>query len=153
MKRKYSLLVLFLIAVYLLSFTVVSYSNNNIPSPGEVWNNIFSADNKGSYIAGFQQGAQASLNKLSPTIAKFTDEGKVWDELCDFSKFMWDIDISTISKVMDELYKDPANTYIYAYNMINIACQKLKGEDVELLLQKARKEGLQAFKEKEEGIN
>lgn len=43
---------------------------------------------------------------------------------------------------MDDLYKDPANTYIKLAPIIEIACQKLKGEDVEPLLQKARKEAL-----------
>lgn len=149
MKREYFWLVLFLVVVCLLSFIGVSYSNNNIPSPRETWNNFFSAEDKKFYIRGFQRGMQTSLNKLSPTIANFSDGGKVWDELSDFTLFMWNIEASTISKVMDDLYKDPTNTYIYAFDMINIAYHKLKGEDIEPLLQKARKEGLQLFEWKE----
>ena len=56
----------------------------------------------------------------------------------------------SISKVMDDLYKDSANTYIYPVRMLDISYHKLKGEDVELLLRKAREEGLQVFKEKSE---
>lgn len=70
--------------------------------------------------------------------------------MVDLSEFLWEIDVTVISKVMDDLYKDPANLYIYVFAMINIAYHKLKGEDVEPLLQKAREEGLQIFKEKEE---
>ena len=47
-----------------------------------------------------------------------------------------------VQTVMDDLYKDPANTYIQFSSMCEIACQKLKGEDIEPLLRKARKKAL-----------
>jgi hypothetical protein len=50
-----------------------------------------------------------------------------------------DFGIEAISKVMTDLYKDPANTYISEDYMYFLAIQRLKGEDVELLLRKARK--------------
>lgn len=36
---------------------------------------------------------------------------------------------------MDDLYKDPADTYIDWCLFCLVTCHKLKGEDVELLLQ------------------
>ncbi len=142
------LLIIFLIVVCLLSFVGISYSNKDILSPGESWKTTSDGEHC-FYIAGFQQGIQRTFTKLSPTIEKFNDGGKVWDELVGLSEFLWEIDVTVISKVMDDLYKDPANTYIYVFAMINIAYHKLKGEDVEPILQKAREEGLQIFKEKE----
>jgi len=48
-----------------------------------------------------------------------------------------------IINAMTELYKDPANTYITYFIMIEIAYQKLKGKNIEPLLREARKEALQ----------
>ncbi len=66
---------------------------------------------------------------------------EAWNELKDLSTFIEKHGSATL-KIMDDLYKDPANTYIYTTDIIEIACKKLKGEDIEPLLQKARKEAL-----------
>ncbi len=44
-----------------------------------------------------------------------------------------------IKNAMDDLYKDPANTYIPFRDICYLAYQKLKGEDIEPLLREARK--------------
>ena len=48
-----------------------------------------------------------------------------------------------IINIMNDLYKDPANTYIFYRNILVLACRKLKGENIEPLLQEARKKALQ----------
>ena len=92
-------------------------------------------------MLGFKQGIEMSLNKLSPTVDEVGDGGKAWDELVSLYNFI-DEHGAAILTVMEDLYKDPANTYIIANSIIEIACQKLKGEDIEPLLQEARKKAL-----------
>jgi len=110
-------------------------------SPGETWN-AFSVVNKRVYITGFSEGITLSMTKLVPVTARYSDRGKGFGELCDLSNFLKGNHLVAIVKVIDDLYKDPANTYIPAGYMIEIACQKLKGEDIEPLLQEARKKAL-----------
>ena len=43
---------------------------------------------------------------------------------------------------IDDLYKDPANSYISTANMCLIATRKLRGEPIESLLRELRKDAL-----------
>jgi len=152
MKRKYFFVGLFLIVFYLLCLLEVSCLANERPSPGEFWN-ITSAEGKVLFVLGYQQGIAMCLLELSPKINGILYKiDVVWDERCDelneacyelkdYGIFIGKEEIA-ILKVMDDLYKDPANTFIYNTDMIYIAYQKLKGEDIEALLQKVREEGL-----------
>ena len=135
--------IIFIIAFCLLLFMEIYglAKEPSSPGPGYIWSNKLSGTTKIYFVIGFFSGMEECLNKLVPTITVLSDGGKAWDELADFSNFM-DKDGFTILKVMDDLYKDPANTFIYNIDMIYIAYQKLKGEDMEALLQKARKEAL-----------
>jgi len=56
--------------------------------------------------------------------------------------FRYDFSLEAIIKVITDLYKDPANTYINIANMYLLAGRKLKGEDIEPLLREARKKAL-----------
>lgn len=69
------------------------------------------------------------------------EEMKVIKELYDIQSYSADY-LLDITKVMTDLYKDPANTRISISTMIDIAYQKFKGENIELLLQEARKKAL-----------
>jgi len=142
MKR---IIIIFLIVFYLLSFTEVSYLTEELMSPGEFWN-VLTKVEKATYQRGFRDGIVECLNKLVPLI-KDKDIGlpsifliMALDELDDLYHFIWGHG-EAVETVMDNLYKDPANTYIKYPSMCEIACQKLKGEDVEQLLKKARKKG------------
>ncbi len=153
MKRKYFSVGLFLIVFYLLCLLEVSCLANKSPSPGEFWNTS-SVEGKALFVLGFQQGIAMCLFKLNPKITGILNKIEVWDEHCNELSEAWDElrdfdifigkdkqGIATL-KVMDDLYKDPANTFIYNTDMIYIAYQKLKGDDIEALLQKAREEAL-----------
>ena len=158
MKRKYFFVGLFLIVFYLLCLLEVSCLANERPSPGEFWN-ITSDEGKVLFVLGYQQGIAMCLCELTSKINGILEvsypppiEAEVWDEhwdelreacyeLKDYGIFIGKEEIA-ILKVMDDLYKDPANTFIYNTDMIYIAYQKLKGEDIEALLQKVREEGL-----------
>jgi hypothetical protein len=142
MKRKYFSVGLFLIVFYLLCLLEVSCLANESPSPGEFWNTS-SVEGKTLFVLGFQQGIAMCLFKLNLKITGILNKIEVWDELRDFDIFIGKDKqgIATL-KVMDDLYKDPANTFIYNTDMIYIAYQKLRCEDIEALLQKAREEAL-----------
>ena len=137
------IIIIFLIAFYLLSFTEVSYLAEELMSPGELWN-ATTETGKVIYIRGFRDGIMECLIKLVPLYnaetEKNIDRGIALSELYDFWDFIWGHQ-EAVKTVMDDLYKDPANTYIQYPSMCEIAYQKLKGEDVEQLLKKARKEG------------
>ena len=95
-------------------------------------------------MIGFQGGIAMSFSKVDPIVVGCSADSvemKVWVELVNLFSFIND-HVDAILKVMDDLYKDPANTYIIANSIIEIACQKLKGEDIEPLLQEARKKAL-----------
>jgi len=114
-----------------------------LPSSGEAWN-MLSVTNKRFFMIGFQGGIAMSFNKVDPIVVGCSADSvemKVWVELVNLFNFINE-HVDAILKVMDDLYKDPANTYIIANSMIEIACQKLKGEDIEPLLQEARKKAL-----------
>jgi len=50
--------------------------------------------------------------------------------------------LKTFIKIMNDLYKDPANTYIPNANMCLIASRKLRGEPIESLLREFREKAL-----------
>ncbi len=128
--------IIFVIAVYLLSFTGISSLAKEHPISGEVWNDITKSDShKNTFLFGIAGGFI-----LSGTITGIT-------ELSDWNNFIIQ-NRKAIIRVMDELYKDPANTYIDWSLICLIACNKLKGEDVEQLLKDFRKFAYQKYQRK-----
>lgn len=149
--------IIFIIAVCLLSFIDISFLAKEILSPGEAWNSLTKTE-KAGYIRGFRDGIQECLSELVPLYNAETEENidmlMALRKLHDLCYFIWEYGRAIIT-VIDDLYKDPANTYIHWPSMCEVACQKLKGEDVEQLLKEARKEGylkplidIQEYKEK-----
>ena len=130
----------------LISFVEISYLTEepSSPGPGYIWSNKLSGTTKIYFVMGFISGIEECLGKLTPIpieIDSGRDVGIALQELIDLYCFVREHKLAVMS-VMDDLYKDPANTYIILAPIIEIACQKLKGEDIEPLLQKARKEAL-----------
>lgn len=149
MKRKYYLLVLFLIAVCLLSFVGISYLDEGpIKTPGEFWNRFVNLDNlfnvsdhdlsdiiKKSFIKGFGEGVRQTLGLIG------NDPGDKAVVIYDYSQFILK-HIDEIKGIMDDLYKDPANTNITIGRMCDVAADKLQGKDVEDLIRDYRIFGL-----------
>jgi len=132
--------IIFTIAFCLLSFMEISCLGEEALSPGEFWNTS-SVEGKALYMLGFQRGIVRCLFKLIPEINEILlYKIDVWNEHCDelsetceelrdFSIFIGEEkQFSTTLKVMDDLYKDPVNTFIYNTDMIYIAYQKLRAK-------------------------
>ena len=137
----------------MLSFMDITYSgqegyiNYNY---GEIWLKLSDWD-RGLYIGGFVGGMDLWSIKILPILASKIkenlltyEETEVIQELMDFRNYFdglaEDVDgMRNIVNIVTDLYKDPANTYIPTYKMIEFAYKKLKGEDIEPLLREARK--------------
>ena len=139
MKR--NIFTLLIVVSILIVFSTLIFASEETMSAGELWNRL-SDSARLYFILGFAGGLTESVNRLallpSPLSLRFLG---VLREITDLKDFIWE-HYEAVKAVTDNLYKDPANTYITFSPMINITCQKLKGEDIEPLLQKARKEAL-----------
>lgn len=130
------IIVIFIIACCLLCFMEISCLAKN---PGELWNVVTEVE-KASYIRGFREGIEECLKKFE----LFISTENMWiahHKLYELYDFICGHGEAIIT-VMNNLYKDPANTYIQFSSMCQIAYQKLKGEDIEPLLRETRKEAL-----------
>ena len=137
------IIIIFTVVFCLISFVEISYlaEEPSSPGPGYIRSNKLSDTTKIYFVMGFIAGMEECLNKLTPIpVERDSNGGIALQELIDLYYFVRDHGLAVIS-VMDDLYKDPANTYIILAPIIKIACQKLKGEDIEKLLKEARKEG------------
>jgi len=127
------IIIIFIIVFCLSSFMKIPCLTKEHPIAGEVWNDINMSDiYKNIYLQGIAGGFI-----LSATISSIT-------ELKDWNNFILQNN-ETIIRVMNDLYKDPANTYIDWCLICLIACQKLKGEDTEQLLKDFRKFAYQKY--------
>ena len=139
MKR---IIIIFIIMCCLLSFVEFSCLAEESLTNGDFWN-VSSFMEKVNYITGFRMGILKCVLKLGPLTprAKGSDLAISFDELLDLYGFIRE-HLDAIITVMDDLYKEPANTYIQLELICEIACEKLKGEDIEPLLREARKKAL-----------
>ncbi len=128
------IIIIFVIVVCLLSFVGISSLAKEHPTYGEIWNNINMSD---MYKILFVKGIAGGF-ELSGIIIRNSITDEKFDELVDWSNFIVQ-NGETIIRVMNELYKDPANTYIDCSLICLVACRKLKGEDTEQLLKDLRK--------------
>lgn len=139
MKR---IIIIFIILFFLLLFVEFTCLAEKPLTKGEFWN-VSSFIEKANYITGFRMGILKCVLKLGPLTqrAKGSDLAIAFDELLDLYGFIGE-HLDAIITVMGDLYREPANTYIRLEPMCEIACQKLKGEDIGLLLREARKKAL-----------
>ena len=149
MKR---IIIIFLIAVCLLSFMDIPYSaKESHTNFGELWLES-SYKVKFPFTTGYMAGMNLWFIKLLPILTSKLEEGlldskerETVSKLIEFRYYFDSLDVDgfkNIINVVTDLYKDPANTYIPTYEMIEFAYRKLKGEDIEPLLQEARKKAL-----------
>ena len=146
------IIIIFIIALCLLSFTGISYSNEEPKKFGEAWNS-FSNIQKITYISAIDHGITKGI---SICLMGYTDyfierEGKDKQKqiaiaglsiLNEYLEIRSTFDIEVISKVVTELYKDPANTYIWISDMYILALLKVKGESIESSSREAREKAL-----------
>ena len=137
MKR---IIIVFIIVFCLLSLVAVVSCADEKPGVGELWI-AMSPFMQVTYLEGFQDGIAECLIAMKPMIISSDSYPIVAVELSDLYKFLEERGIAVL-KVVGDLYKDPANTYISFPSMIKIAYQKLKGEDIESLLREAREKAL-----------
>ena len=145
------IVIIFVIVGVLLSFGEIScLAQENRLSWGEFWNKCPDFYKLG-FIHGVEVGMLICSEKVYPMWIRMAkenlmtqEETKRKEEIEEFIDYFASKDnTEKIARVMDDLYKDPANTEIYIYVMTEIAYQKLKGEDIEPLLQEARKRAFQ----------
>jgi len=149
MKR---IIIILIIAVCLLSFTGISYSNEGPKKYGELWNS-FSNIQKITYILATDYGITKGIDICLKGYGDYfiEREGKEKRKqiaiaglsiLNEYLEIRSPFDIEVISKVVTELYKDPANIYIWISDMYILALLKIKGESIESSLREAREKAL-----------
>ena len=146
---------IFIVAFCLISFVEIScFSQESNKSAGEWWNQL-TGETKFIIVVVYTAGIQHCFIELMPLLTLRAEQAppsnedkKLWEEEMKVINELYEIQsysadyLLDITKVMTDLYKDPANTRISISIMIDIAYQKLKGEDIEPLLREARKEAL-----------
>lgn len=130
--------IIFIIAFCLISFVEFSCLAKETVTAGELWNDISMSNTiRLIYIRGIEGGLLLS----EITTSTISD----WYSFISKNK-------DTIIRVMDDLYKDPTNTYIDWPLICLIACLKLRGEDVEKLLKGFRKFAYQKYQGNKEKL-
>jgi len=120
---------------------------------GKIWNS-WSDYMRSIYTMGLKDGLQDQFSfsfiarlmmEENNVLDKYFKDSEVIKTEKTRNRTLWDFimfDDKAIRNVMTDLYKDPANVYIEFSSMCLIAYHKLKGEDIEPLLQEARKKAL-----------
>jgi len=140
--------IILIIVFCLLYFIEISCLAKEPVNYGEFWN-ILSEHEKIIYLLGLRDGIKTVTTdctmRFAPYLRKESESQKVgldfFNEYADYVNFL-STENATVKKIIDDLYKDPANTYINFITITKIAYQKLKGENIEPLLQEARKGAL-----------
>lgn len=107
----------------------------------------FDAKEKLIYLSGVGDGILVNMESIfiedEDGLKGFSDTEKI--HIFEFiSKKFKEIreNMFVLAGIMDDLYEDSANSYIRYPLMVDIAMNKLKGQDIEPLLRSARKEAL-----------
>jgi hypothetical protein len=143
--------IIFIIVICLLSF-LGTYS---LAKPSELWN-LSKKTDKAVLVFGVRQGALMFIEQVADChpiqFANSDLEAKFmafYEDALNFTNLFLtgneekDIDLwKSLVEVIDDLYKDPANSYIPIANMCLIASRKLRGEPIESLLRELRKDAL-----------
>lgn len=140
--------IILIIVFCLLSFVGVSCLAQE--SCGKAWNSISYLE-KQFYLVGMTDGLIMCISDFYVSTGSYIVELEDPEERMILTASMSrsndlmgliSSNSEVIINIMDDLYEDPANIYIIYRNIFILACQKLKGENIEPLLQKARKKAL-----------
>lgn len=145
MKR---IIIIFIIAVCFLSFVEISCLAQE--SWGKAWNSISYLE-KQFYLVGMTDGLIMCISDFYISAGSYIVKLEDYEERMILTASMArsnDLlglitsNSEAIINIMNDLYEDPANIYIIYRDIFILSCRKLKGEDIEPLLQKARKKAL-----------
>jgi hypothetical protein len=146
MKR---VIIIFIIVVCLLSFVEISCLAQE--SWGKAWNSISYLE-KQFYLVGMMDGLIMCISDFYISTGSYIVELEDYEErmiltasMARSNDLLGLITSSSeaIINIMNDLYEDPANIFIIYRDIFILSCQKLKGENIEPLLQKARERALQ----------
>ena len=125
-------------------------------SPSQMWNS-FDDNAKEVYIWGIREGIVMCMEQITerfllPAFINKNDTSIIEDILENYDQFVriFDVDdyetqynlLKTVVNILNNLYKDPANTYIAVSDMCLLASRKLRGESIESLLRELREKAL-----------
>lgn len=143
--------IIFIVVLVLLSFVEIS----SLAKPSEVWNPLKDFD-KEVLVIGVRQGVwmfmeqladcrpiQFANSELEAKFMAFYKDALNFTNLFSTGDTEKSVDLwKSLVEVIDDLYKDPANSYIPIANMCLLASRKLRGEPIESLLRELRKDAL-----------
>lgn len=150
------IIIISIIAFCLFSFIEISCLAKEAYSPSQMWNSM--DDNaKEVYIWGIREGIVMCMEQITerflvPAFINKKDTSIIEDILENYDQFVMlfranDYEtttnlLKTVVNIVNDLYKDPANTYINVSDMCLLASRKLRGESIESLLRELREEAL-----------
>lgn len=126
-----------LMAFLFLLCTPTAFAQDKPTKYGEIWASL-SDSQKFMYLQGYRDGINATVS----VGFIFTQDcpGQPPYKMNQVSKkVLPDFDNTTITKVMTDIYKDPANVFIPFSAMVGFANNKLNGENIEEKLRTIRK--------------
>jgi len=150
------IIIIFVIVFCLLSFIEISCFTKEAHSPSQMWNS-FDDNAKEVYIWGIREGIVMCMEQITerfllPAFINKNDTSIIEDILENYDQFVriFDVDdyetqynlLKTVVNIVNNLYKDPANTYIAVSDMCLLASRKLRGEPIDSLLEGLRKKAL-----------
>jgi len=125
-------------------------------SPSQMWNSMDDT-NREVYIWGIREGIVMCMEQITerflvPAFINKNDTSIIEDILENYDQFVriFDADdskitdtlLKTVVNIVNDLYKDPANTYINVSDMCLLASRKLRGESIESSLRELREKAL-----------
>ena len=150
------IIIIFIIVFCLLSFIEISCLAKEAYSPSQMWNSM-DDDAKEVYIWGIREGIVMCMEQITerylvPSLINNYDTSIIEDILENYDQFVriFDADdfkitdtlLKTVVNIVNDLYKDPANTYINVSDMCLLASRKLRGEFIESSLRELREKAL-----------
>ncbi|HUS49271.1 MAG TPA: hypothetical protein VMZ91_03855 [Candidatus Paceibacterota bacterium] len=142
------IIVILMIVFCLLIFVEFSYATEKPTSPGEFWNSLTTLDDSGVKISDLSAFVKQFYIKGIGEGIFFTATGIGYDfdepalaKIRFYSSFILKNN-KDIMKIMDDLYKDPANVKIKFDLMCKVAVTKLMGGDFKLQLEFGRAMGV-----------
>ena len=136
------IVIIFIIAFCLLSFIEISFLAEEPYNYGKFWNSMSDGE-KCAYISGLHAGMAKCIGDfieiIEPTLKDWKEEEVDKYAALVFETYhLFPPDYEVRVRGIDDLYKDPANTYISIAEINILAHRKIRGEPIESLLRELR---------------